>query len=158
MAAHGIVTGHAVGHFPRVHRSLASSLLFTRRSTPPFRWNRSVYPTCFQPRRPFEHGVRMPGARISAPLTSRPSGVAVQWMTRYFSFPITHRLPLHQRPPGTVLSPPSSPDSASRPVEPSVPDTALPLLFTPAVTVREPSVPTAVKPQEWKPRCNHRRQ
>ncbi len=22
-------------------------------------------------------------------------------MTRYFSFPITHRLPLHQRPPGT---------------------------------------------------------
>lgn len=35
--------------------------------------------------------------------------------------------------------------SASRPST-SVPDTALPLLFTPAVTVREPSVPTAVKP------------
>lgn len=47
--------------------------------------------------------------------------------------------------------------SASR-LSTSVPDTALPLLFTPAVTVREPSVPTAVNRQEWKPRCNHRRQ
>lgn len=84
-----------------------------RRSDGTGRYIRPCFPAAA---RPFETGF-VCQARISAPLTSRPSGVAVQWMTRYFSFPITHRLPLHQRPPGTVLSPPSSPDRRPGPVQ-----------------------------------------
>lgn len=85
MPADSIVTGSPVCNLPRVNIGIFIVLY------QPFNRSIQVEQICisysFQPRPPLEVGF-VCHAFMSAAVTSRPSGVAVQWITKYCNFAI----------------------------------------------------------------------
>ena len=87
MAAHRVVAFDTIGHLPRVDTCIL--IVIHKPLHPTVQVEEVSIANLLPTSAPWLTG-EVCQRRISAPVTSRPQGVAVQWITRYRNVPISY--------------------------------------------------------------------